>query len=123
MDDATDRVAHFQFLLTNEDRTRIKQVLPWSIFRNCLGPDAAWQEWVYTFSDCRNRGYSVLATEHVIRYCRDHGIAFLYSRRGTMNLASVRMADRIGYAQIAQVYHVQVLWQSQERGWHLIRKI
>jgi len=120
-DDSANRVAHLQFLLDYSDRERIKEVLPWPIYRRYLGPDAAWQEWVYTFSDYRRRGVSLLATARVIEYCQDHGIKMLYSRRGASNHASVRMADRLGYVRVARVYHVQMLGQSGAEGYYLIR--
>ncbi len=120
-DDSTNRVAHFQFLLDYGDRELIKKRLPWPVYRRYIAPDAAWQEWVYTFSDYRRKGVSLVATAHVAEYCRDHGINVLYSRRGAANRASVGMADRIGYVRIAIVYHVQTLRQSGTEGYYFIR--
>ena len=121
IDDSTNKVAHFQFLLDYSDGERIKQVLPWPIYRRYIGPDAAWQEWVYTFSDYRRKGVSLLAASHIIDYCSDHGVKVLYSRRGALNQASVRMADRLGYVRIARVYHMQVLRQSGTQGYYLVQ--
>jgi hypothetical protein len=120
-DDSTNKVAHLQFLLDHGDRERIKEVLHGPIYRRYLGPDAAWQDWVYTFSDYRRRSVSLMATARVIEYCRDRGIKELYSQRGAGNDPSVRMADRLGYVRVARVYHVQILGQSGAAGYYIVR--
>jgi hypothetical protein len=117
----TDRVLHFQFLLTEEDRPAIERFLPRAIFRPRLRPDAAWQEWLYTFEDARGRNLTLLATVHVARYCLDRGITTLYSRRGVRNQASVRTADRIGYTVIARAYELRFRGQAGSSGQCWIR--
>lgn len=122
-DPTTGQVGHFQFLLTYEDRDRIERLLPRPVFQPYLSPDSAWQEWIYTFTDSRNRGLSIAAAAHVVRYCLEHGITTLYSRRGARNYASIGMADRIGYVPIARAYQVQFLGQEGSGGLYWVRPV
>lgn len=123
VDRATGRVAHFQIALLPEDREHVWRVLRSPAHRRYFGPHDAWQGWVYTFTDFRQRGASVLVTEWLARYCLERGVTTLYSRRGATNTASMRMADRLGYTPVARVYHVQFLNQHGNRGLSLVRPL
>ena len=107
------RVAHFHFLVTAEDAAKAKKWLPWNVYRRFWGPDAGWQEWVYTFLDSRKQGLSVAAFDYLLAYCRQAGIVRIYSRRGAGNTPSVKMADRSGYLKIGALYEVALFGRPE----------
>lgn len=108
IDRRTNRVAHFQFLITVEDSEKVKRWLPWQMDKRIWRPDYGWQEWLYTFEDYRRLGLSVAGLRHLIAHCRQVGISRLYSHRGVGNVESVNMADKVGYRRIGTIYQVNL---------------
>lgn len=117
----TGEVAHFQFLLRYEDRSKIQQFLPTKRYKFLSSSACAYQEWLYTFEKYRRLGISLQATDYLIKFCRDNGIKKLFSHRGMSNVPSVRMADKIGFVPIASIYHIQFLHQKKHSGLYVLK--
>jgi GNAT superfamily N-acetyltransferase len=112
---------HFQFLITRDDLQNVQKVLPSKLYRFLSDASCASQEWVYTFEKYRRLGISIQASDEVLKYCKDNGIKKLFSRRGMVNAASVRMAERLGYIQIGSVYQIQFLQQRRHSGFYFAK--
>ena len=114
---------HFFFLITRATLERPGVVLPRFVERLLAEEGTGSVEWVYTFEQFRRRGLSVAAFVQFIEFCKDNGIRQLYSRRGTQNEASKRMAQQQGYAVVAKIYQIQLGWQRRLEGWYLLRPV
>jgi GNAT superfamily N-acetyltransferase len=117
-----DNVVHFQFLITADDMPIIRKVLPVKLYTFLVNNSCASQEWIYTFEKYRRKNISILAMDGIIEYCKQHGITTIFSRRGITNIASVHMADRQGYVQIATAYQFQFFKQHRHQGFYFIKK-
>lgn len=117
----TGEIVHFQFLLTHDDRHKIRQYLPRQRYRFLSCNACAYQEWLYTFEKYRRLGISLQATDSLIKFCQDNGIKKLFSHRGASNIPSLCMAGKIGFASIATIYHIQFLAQHKHSGLYFMK--
>jgi GNAT superfamily N-acetyltransferase len=113
---------HFHFVILQEDCERARKVLPWKIYHYLEEPDCAFKEWSYTFEHYRRLGASQRAMDHTITFCRERGVKWMYSHRGTTNIASVRLGEKEGFETVAIVRQLQFFRQARDEGFFFVGK-
>lgn len=114
---------HFQFLITHKDLSLVEQALPFKMYSFLKQPSNASQEWIYTFNNYRKMGVANIAMNDIISYCKKNNIHSIYSHRGINNIASIKMAEKIGYKQVSTAYQWQFFKQKRHQGYYVIKTI
>jgi GNAT superfamily N-acetyltransferase len=119
--DDTNEVAHFQFLIRYKDYRNVKKSLPRIPYNLLVSKSYAFSEWVYTFEKYRRLGITGQAMDFTIKFCQNMGIKTLFSHRGIKNIASIKMADKVGFITIATIYQVQFFNQKKHSGYYYVK--
>lgn len=114
---------HFQFLITHKDTSLVEDALPIKMYSFLNQPNNASQEWIYTFNNYRKMGVANIAMNDIISYCKKNNIHSIYSHRGINNIASIKMAEKIGYKQVSTAYQWQFFKQKRHQGFYIIKTI
>jgi len=114
---------HFQFLITHKDLSLVERALPIKMYSFLKQPNNASQEWIYTFNSYRKMGVANIAMNEIISYCKNNNIHSIYSHRGINNIASIKMAEKIGYKQVSTAYQWQFIKQNRHQGFYIIKAI
>ena len=117
----TNEAAHFQFIIRYEDYPNVKKFLPRIPYNLLVSKSYAFREWSYTFEKYRRLGITGQAMDFTIKFCQSMGIKTLFSHRGIGNIASMKMADKLGFIPIATIYHFQFFNQKKHSGYYYIK--